>query len=214
MQTDELIRSLSGGVTPVLPGAARRRILMGLAAGAVFPLLSVALLLGVRPDIGAAIQDVSFWVKFVYTAALSLSAVMATLYLSRPEVARLRTPWLLGLLPVAALLLLAIREAATMSMDAWLGLWLGRSELKCMALIVLLSLPVYAGLVWSFRQLAPGNLRLAGAMAGLSAGACAATLYGLHCTESAMAFVFAWYSLGMVLAALAGMLAAPRFLRW
>ena len=51
-------------------------------------------------------------------------------------------------------------------------------------------------------------------MAGLSAGACAATLYGLHCTESAMAFVFAWYSLGMVLAALAGMLAAPRFLRW
>lgn len=214
MQTDDLIRALAGKSTPVAPGAARRRILLGLAAGVFVPLALVVLALGLRPDIGMAMQQLPFWVKFAYTATLGAGAVLATLHLSRPEVLRL-PPWgLLVFIPVPVLLLLAVLEWTRLPATSWMGLWLGRSEFKCMAVIVLLSLPVFAGLVWSFRSLAPGNLRLAGAMAGLASGASAATLYGLHCTEAAMAFVLTWYSLGMVLAALGGMLAAPRVLRW
>ena len=82
------------------------------------------------------------------------------------------------------------------------------------AVVFTLALPIFAGLLWSFRRLAPTRLRLTGATAGLAAGAWAATLYCLHCPESSALFVLTWYTLGMGLAAIAGALLGPRLLRW
>ena len=61
-------------------------------------------------------------------------------------------------------------------------------------------MPIFAGLLWSFRRFAPTRLRAAGAAAGLAAGALAATLYCLHCPEVSAIFVLTWYSLGIGLA--------------
>jgi hypothetical protein len=55
---------------------------------------------------------------------------------------------------------------------------------------------------------------LAGAAAGLVAGASAATVYGFHCPETAAPFILVWYSLGIALAAGLGALAGPWVLRW
>jgi hypothetical protein len=93
-------------------------------------------------------------------------------------------------------------------------MWLGASWKVCSTNVFLLSVPIFGGLLWSFRRLAPTQLRLAGATAGLTAGAWGATLYCLHCPESSAIFVLTWYTLGMVLAAGAGAMLGPRLLRW
>jgi hypothetical protein len=80
--------------------------------------------------------------------------------------------------------------------------------------VLALSLPIFVGLLWSYRRFAPTHLRAAGATAGLSAGAWAATLYCLHCPEVSAMFVLTWYSLGIGLATLLGALVGPRLLRW
>jgi hypothetical protein len=93
-------------------------------------------------------------------------------------------------------------------------MWLGKSWIFCPWLVLLLAAPIFVGLLWSFRRLAPTRLRAAGAVAGLAAGAWAATVYCLHCPEVSALFVLTWYSLGIALAAGAGALLGPRLLRW
>jgi len=96
----------------------------------------------------------------------------------------------------------------------WLALWLGRSWMICPWLVLTLAVPIFVGLLWSFRELAPTRLRAAGAAAGLAAGAWAATIYCLHCPETSAIFVLTWYSLGIMLAAGTGAVLGPRLLRW
>jgi hypothetical protein len=93
-------------------------------------------------------------------------------------------------------------------------MWLGQSWRVCSSLVFLLSIPIFGGLLWSFRRLAPSRLRAAGATAGLAAGAWGATLYCLHCPEVSAIFVLTWYTLGIGLAALLGAIVGPRLLRW
>jgi hypothetical protein len=64
------------------------------------------------------------------------------------------------------------------------------------------------------RGLAPTRLQLAGAAAGLAAGAAGAWVYAFYCTESAAAFVAVWYSLGIAAVTLAGAVAGRFVLRW
>jgi len=96
----------------------------------------------------------------------------------------------------------------------WMAMWLGASWKICSRNVFLLAIPIFGGLLWSFRRLAPTRLRAAGATAGLTAGAWAATLYCLHCPEVSAIFVLTWYSLGIALAALTGAMLGPKLLRW
>lgn len=91
-----------------------------------------------------------------------------------------------------------------------LAMWLGKSWTICARNVFLLALPIFAGLLWSFRRLAPTKLALAGTSAGLAAGTWGATL----CPETSALFVLTWYSLGMLGAALVGWLLGPRLMRW
>ena len=109
---------------------------------------------------------------------------------------------------------MGIGELARTPARDWLAMWLGQSWMVCPWLVLALALPIFGGLLWSFRALAPVRLRAAGATAGLSAGAWAATIYCLHCPEASAIFVLTWYSLGIVLACGLGALLGPRLLRW
>jgi hypothetical protein len=93
-------------------------------------------------------------------------------------------------------------------------IWLGTTWRTCLLAIILPSLPVFAGVLWAFRRLAATNLRLAGLLAGLTAGSAAATVYALYCPETTATFLISWYSLGILAAGLIGLLAGPRLLRW
>lgn len=213
MRTEDLIASLSGDLRAVPRGAASRRFWIGMAGGAVFTMALVAGWLGLRPDLGGALLGFPFWMKAAYTIAIGSIAALATFHLAHPEADRPRWLALLAV-PVAVLAALALIELATTPAGDWAALWQGRSWHVCTRNIAILSVPIFAGLILAFRRLAPTNLRLTGAMAGLASGGWAATLYGLHCPEVSALFVLTWYSLGMLAAGAIGALVGPRLLRW
>lgn len=213
MNTDDLIRALGRDVPAIRRGALRRRILAGVVGGGLVSLLLIALGLGFRPDLWIAMHGFPFWMKWGYTASLGLVAILATFRLARPDPVPLRLLWLLAA-PVLLLAGLCIGELAHKPVRDWLAMCLGGSWKVCPWLVVTLSVPIFVGLLWSFRRLAPTRLRATGAAAGLAAGASAATLYCLHCGEVSPLFVLTWYSLGILLAAGLGALAGPRLLRW
>ena len=213
MTTDDLIATLAADTTPVPRSAVGRRLAIGIAAGAAVSLLFVALTLGFRPDLWLAMQGGRFWMKWGYTLSLSVAACFAVLRLARPDPGSLKRLWWI-VVPVAALAVIGIGELRDTPRSGWLAMWLGQSWRVCPWLVLTMAMPVFIGLLWSFRRLAPTRLRAAGAAAGLAAGAVAATVYCLHCPEVSALFVLTWYSLGILLAAGIGAVLGPRLLRW
>ena len=215
MNTDDLIRSLATDVPPVPRHAVARRLAVGLGVGGVVALAAVALRLGFRPDIdiGTAMRGFSFWMKAAYTLSMAVAAFVLVARLARPDRPLGRAPWLLAV-PVVMLALVGAIELVQVPRSHWLAMWLGDTWRICPWLVLLLSIPIFLGLLWSFRRLAATRLRLAGAAAGLCAGASAALVYCLHCPEVSAIFVLTWYTLGMSLAAAAGAFLGPRLLRW
>lgn len=214
MSTDILIAHLAAELRPVRPGRASIRLPAGLLGGSLAALaaLLAAPALGVRGDLVHALGSAAFWIKLGYTALLAALGWIGLAALARPDGARPSWPRLLGL-PVLGL--------AGITAGAWLAapaggasFWLGSSWSQCPVLIIAVALPIFAGLFIAMSSMAPTRLRSAGGAAGLVAGATAATIYQLHCTEFSPGFVFIWYSLGIAASAGLGALAGPRLLRW
>lgn len=213
MNMDALITSLSDNIRPVKRGAVGRRLAAGIIVGGIAAILILSLTVGFRPDLWLAMQGPTFWMKWGYTISLSAAAIYVTSRLARPEPARLRGLWLLAV-PVLILTGIGSVDLARTPRSEWLAMWLGKTWMVCPWLVLALSAPIFVGLLWSFRRLAPTRMRAAGGAAGLAAGAFAATIYCLHCPEVSAIFVLTWYSLGILLAAGIGALVGPRLLRW
>jgi hypothetical protein len=213
MDTQQLIESLSKDVPRVRPNALARRIGFGIVGGGLVTTALVTAVLGVRPDLQVAMQGFPFWMKWAYTISLGVGTVYAVTRLARPTPSSLPRLWLIAI-PVLLLAGIGIGELSKTPPAQWLALWLGRSWMICPWLVLTLAVPIFIGLLWSFRELAPTRLRAAGAAAGLAAGAWAATIYCLHCPETSAIFVLTWYSLGIMLAAGTGAVLGPRLMRW
>ena len=213
MNTDQLILTLSSDVPRVSRHAIATRIGIGLAVGGLVAMIVVTAVLGIRPDLQVAMHGFSFWMKWTYTISLGVGAAFAVTRLARPETQSLRGLWFLAV-PVLLLGGVCISELVRTPPGKWLSMWLGESWMACPWLVLMLAAPIFLGLLWSFRKLAPTRLRAAGAVAGLAAGAWAATIYCLHCPEVSALFVITWYSLGIALAAATGALIGPRLMRW
>lgn len=213
MNTDDLIASLSSNVPPVRRNAVGRRLTIGLALGALVSLFYVVVMMGVRPDIMVAMHGFPFWMKWGYTISLALAATIMTAQLARPDTRRLHWLWLMAI-PVLLLASVGAMELIRTPQSEWLAMWLGHSWTVCPWRVLALAMPIFVGLLWSFRRLAPTRLRAAGAAAGLTAGAFAATVYCVHCPEVSAIFVLTWYSLGILLATSVGALIGPRLMRW
>lgn len=213
MNMDALIASLSDNLRPVKRGAVGRRLAAGIVLGGIAAILILSLTVGFRPDLWLAMQGPTFWMKWGYTISLSAAAIYVTSRLARPEPGRLHGLWLLAV-PVLILTGIGTADLAQAPRSEWLAMWLGKTWMVCPWLVLALSAPIFVGLLWSFRRLAPTRLRAAGGAAGLAAGAFAATIYCLHCPEVSAIFVLTWYSLGILLAAGIGALVGPRLLRW
>jgi hypothetical protein len=211
--TEDLVRVLARDVRAVPRYVVGQRIAIGVLAGGAVSLLLVGGLLGIRRDLDVAIYDFSFWVRWAYTVSLGIGAVLTTASLARPESTSPRGLWLLGV-PVLLLMGIGIAEMAHASPQDWPGLWLGRSWRTCPWMVLLLSAPIFAGLLWSFRRFAPTRPRAAGAAAGLAAGAWSAVLYCLHCPEVSAIFVLTWFTLGIGLATAVGAVLGRALLRW
>ncbi|MGN6124233.1 MAG: DUF1109 domain-containing protein [Sphingomonas oligoaromativorans] len=213
MNTDDLIQTLSRDVPRVSHRVLARRLAIGMVGGGIITMILVTAILGIRPDLRVAMHGFSFWMKWTYTLSLGVGAIFAVSRLARPTPVSLRWLWLLAV-PVLLLAGIGIGELVDTPSRDWLAMWLGGSWKVCPWLVLTLAMPIFVGLLWSFRRMAPTRLRAAGAAAGLAAGAWAATIYCLHCPEVSAIFVLTWYSLGIVLAAAVGALIGPKLMRW
>ena len=213
MNTDLLIAILSDDVPRVSRHAVAKRIGAGLAIGGMIAMIAMTTILGIRPDLQVAMRGFSFWMKWTYTISLGLGAAYAVTRLARPDTQSLQALRILAV-PVLLLAGICINELARTPPAKWLAMWLGKSWMACPWLVLSLAAPIFLGLLWSFRKMAPTRLRAAGAVAGLTAGAWAATIYCLHCPEVSALFVLTWYSLGIAIAAGLGALVGPRLMRW
>lgn len=214
MKTDELVVFLATGAEPVASSATARRHALALGAGGVGALLSMLVLLGVRADLHAALHLSMFWIKLALPVGIALGALIASTRLARPGVAVGWLPTVLLTAPVLGIGLLALHALNGAVPEARLALLFGRTWTYCPLLIALLSLPVFVATFWAMHGLAPTRPALAGATAGLLAGAVATAVYALHCPEMAAPFLATWYLLGMAIPTIVGALLGARLLRW
>jgi hypothetical protein len=212
MRTEDLIGLLSDGIDPVKPRTVARFLATGLAAGIAVSVVAMLTTLGLRHDLSHAVQGAAFWTKFCYTLTIAAFGLWVVERSGRPGCDPVG-PSLFLAIPVIAIFAIAgvqlLRPGADMH-----ALIMGSSARVCAVLIFALSIPLLGGIFWALRSLAPTRLVQAGAAAGLLSGSTAATIYALHCPETAAPFVALWYSAGILLSTLVGALLGRWALRW
>lgn len=212
MATLDLIDRLALDARPVRAAAGGRDLAVAAASGGLFTFALVLLGYGVQPGLASAPAAEALAMKLAYVGTLGAMAFAGAVALARPGADLPSWRWLLA--PVAGLALLAIASLSASPAADWPALLLGGSWARCPWRIAALSLPVAAALALAVRRAAPTDLRRAGAAVGLAAGALAAAIYALACTERSPAFVLVWYSAGVGLSGAIGALAGSRLLRW
>ena len=212
MRTDDLIDRLSAGLEPVRSGAVARllagAVLLGMAGSALVMLAMI----GPRHDLAGAMTHPGMWTKLAYTFAMAAFGLWLVERAGRPG-ADMTRPVMALALPLLAIVLLAGLQMSAPNADRT-GLIMGHSSRVCAALVTLTALPTLAATFWALRRLAPTRLTLAGAGAGLFAGAAGAFVYCFHCTEEAAPFIAIWYTLGIGAVTAIGALLGRTLLRW
>jgi hypothetical protein len=213
MKTEDLVSLLAAGVPAIDHHVSAKRFSWAMLCGGVGSTVLMAIVYGVRPDIGAAMKTPLFWIKLALPLCLALSALLATARLSRPGMAVGRA-WAALAAPVLAVWIATLVLLWLTPPDARLPLVMGTTWRVCPRNIALLSVPVFITVFWAMRGLAPTRPRLAGAAGGLLAGATATVAYCFHCPEMGVPFWAVWYLLGMLIPTLAGTALGPRLLNW
>jgi hypothetical protein len=212
MKTDELIAALAAGAEPVDPRAPSRRMLLAAVAGALLAAPLMVGQLGLNPHLAQAAECADVLGQ-AGLRRFGRGGVRVALALGRPGVPPQRAGLALAI-PFAAIWLLAAAVLVASGPEERAALLLGDTWRACPLNIAMLSAPALALALWALRGLAPTRPRLAGAAAGLLAGALGATVYTLHCPELAAPFIGTWYVLGMLIPVAAGAALGRRLLRW
>jgi len=212
MRTDDLIAQLSSGLEPVKRGAVGRLLLGAAVLGMLGSVALMLSLIGLRHDFARAIVSFGMWTKLVYTFVIAGLGFWLVERMGRPG-AEMTRPLQLLAIPLLAILLMSVLQMNAPSADMP-RLVLGHSSRVCAFLVTMTALPTLAATFWALRKLAPTQLTVAGAGAGLFAGAVGAFVYSFHCTEGAAPFIAIWYTLGIVAVTALGALLGPRVLRW
>jgi hypothetical protein len=213
MKTDALIDHLSKNAAPVRAGMVLQRLVVGLAAGCAVSFALMVVWLGIRPDLMIAMGTSAYWMKFFYTLLFAVAGLWTLERLSRPGAAT-RTQMILEALPFAVLAAWSAMRLMMAPAEARMPMLMGSSHQVCPWRIAILALPIFVGVFWSLRALAPTRPWISGGAAGLLAGAAGAFIYAFHCDESAAAFVTLWYTIGIAAVGALGALVGRILLRW
>ncbi|MEW6643278.1 MAG: DUF1109 domain-containing protein [Pseudomonadota bacterium] len=212
MDTDHLIRTLAADNDWRTPSV-RLWLTVGLIIAGAISSMMFMMTLHVRPDVGTAMHNPFFDLKFAVTLGLAIPALAIGLRLARPNAAIGGRIWLLAL-PVGFLLFGIVAEAMVPQRLSWSARLVGNNARVCMTAIPAMSLPLLVASLLALRHGAPTRPALAGAVAGLIAAGLAATLYASHCTDDSPLFVATWYTLATALVAGVGAFAGARVLRF
>jgi hypothetical protein len=141
-----------------------------------------------------------------------MAAGVVLIQQARPETTSGLRP---ALLPVLFLLAVAgTAELASWPSSRWLDLLIGSNAAGCLLLIPVLSVLPLAAAFGVLRRAAPARPPVAGAVAGLFAGAIGAALYATHCTDDSPLFVATWYGAAIAFVTGIGAVLGKKLLRW
>ncbi|MDB5640888.1 MAG: hypothetical protein JWN07_205 [Hyphomicrobiales bacterium] len=210
MKTDDLIHALAQDAASV-ETPPRRALNIALVIAAVLAAGAFFVLLHPRDDILQAAHQARFLAKFVLTAALGVVAATLVVRLARPGAS---APLRLLAVPLALAVAAVVLELASTPAPEWRARMIGVNWLVCLSYVPLIAAAPLAVLVATLRQAAPTRPTLAGAVAGLAAGALGAFFYAAHCPDDSPLFVAVWYTLAIAIVTGAGALAGARWLRW
>lgn len=208
MNTDELVERLATSPAPAPGASPRLRFALPLAVAAFGAMTLLALALGAPLGELTRTGPAAFSMKLGFALSLALASGAALFASGRPD-ARLRI-----MLAIIAVPFLAVIALAGMEVVAARPEWPGETWARCVASIVLLTPFVFGGAVIALRRLAPTNLRLSGALAGILSASVAAGAYALWCPETEAIFLLSWYAAPIAFAGFVGAVFGPKLLRW
>ena len=211
-KTERLIADLVDDLLPVARlrrGGGMTRAVIALSAGAA----GMVALFGLRADLRVGQPEAMVLISGGLFLVLALASCWAVADMARPYVGVRREGWgwtalMAGVLPVAALVLLAMSwqhgQPTSLDIDGWncLGFGLGWGLLTAGALVGWL------------RRGAPSRPEWAGLLAGVGAGAAGVFAVTLYCPHNDLVHIGVWHGLTVVLAGLFGRLAIPRLIAW
>ena len=215
MRTDDLIWALAEDhAARPRPAPVGRVFGLAFVLGLALPVGLFAVAMGLRPDFAAVVSSSwRFDLKLLVALGLSVSAASLVLRSARPA----GRPGLRVLSLAAAPLLLAAAvglELYLSPQSAWAAKAIGNNALPCVISVIALSAAPLAAALYALRRGASPAPGFTGALAGLLSSGLAAALYGTHCTDDSPLFVAAWYTVGVAVVTLAGMMIGRRVLRW
>jgi hypothetical protein len=185
-----------------------RMLLLVAALALAAAVALVFLLFGVSPELMATVRSAPFHHKVASMLALAVGGFFLVGDAARPGGRGLAPA---ALLPGVALLAFG-GVADTSGLPVMGGS--GVSVPICLGAIILLSLPALAMILKALRTGASTRPALAGAWAGVLAGALGAAAYALACKNDGGLFVAVWYSGAILIMAGLGSLAGRRALAW
>lgn len=212
MKTDDLIRALAADHRPAGPSPAAALLLAALA-GLSVSAAAFLIWVGLRPGLGGLLTSWAFMLKPLEMGLLVVAAAAMLLTLAKPGLSPRRALRLAALVPAIMLAALAV-ELTSVPRGEWLVRLAGEHWSVCVINMVLLALPMLAALLLGLRFGAPTRPALAGAAAGLLAGALSASLYISHCPDDSPLFVAAWFTLAIAIVTALGAALGARLLRW
>jgi hypothetical protein len=212
VKTGDLIRALAADseVRPMPPG---RALALALIPGVAIALGLHFTVLGLRPHLLALLGEPRLLFKLCLTILLVALSSPLVLRLVRPGASVRRAALMLAIVP--ALLTAAIlAELLAVPAAEWGQKLVGTNAIFCLKTIPFLAAAPLVAALLALRQGAPEHPALAGAAAGLFAGAIGAAFYATHCPDDSPLFVAAWYTLAIGFVAASGAAAGSRLLRW
>jgi hypothetical protein len=212
VKTGDLIRALAADseVHPMPPG---RALALSLIPGVAIALSLHFAILGLRPHLLTLLGDPRLLFKLCLTVLLvALSGALVS-RIARPGADIRHLTLLLAIVPA---LLAAANLAELLAVPAaeWGQRLVGTNAMFCLKTIPFLAAAPLVAVLLALRQGAPEHPALAGAAAGLFAGAIGAACYATHCPDDSPLFVAAWYTLAIGFVAAIGTAAGQRLLRW
>ena len=211
MKTDQLVEAIVSDRAAIRRPLARS-LGLALAAGGVLSLVIYFVELGVRRDIGPAVETWRFDLKVAMVLFGLILTFGVCLDCARPDMPR--HP-LRRLLPLVVVLAMAVAiELLSTPASSWQTRLVGSNSLICLPMVPVLSAAPLVAALLVLRRTAPASPILAGAIAGLLSALAGATLYAFHCFDDSPLFVATWYSLATLPMMVIGAMAGHWLLRW
>jgi hypothetical protein len=212
VKTSYLIRALAADseVHPMPPG---RALALALIPGVAIAVGLHFAVLGLRPHLLALLGEPRLLFKLCLAFLLAALSGALVSRIARPGAGNRRITLLLVIVP-ALLAAANLVELLAVPAAEWGQRLVGANAIFCLESIPFLAAAPLVAALLALRQGAPEHPAIAGAAAGLFAGAIGAALYATHCPDDSPLFVAAWYTLAIGFVVAIGAAAGRRLLRW